>query len=235
MASVLRDPVKPLHGKSVPASVERAVLQCLEKNLDRRLQSANDLIAALRTAAEGAVGADRRQASNPTVAVLPFRNLSADSESECFADGVTEDVIAHLAKIRSLDVISRSSVASFKKHDLTLREIGRRLGATTIVEGSVRRFGNRVRIVAELVAAEEDRHLWADTYDRELTDIFAIQTDVALQIAAALRAELSADERSRIDKPPTRDMEAYRLYVQGRQYAVRATFALPSLHLLSFA
>jgi serine/threonine protein kinase/tetratricopeptide (TPR) repeat protein len=224
MAAILKDPMRPLRGVPIPASLQQTIIHCLEKNREVRFQSARDVAFALREHATH-TAPDRRstEAARPIVAVLPFRNLSADPENDFFADGVTEDVIAHLAKIRSLDVISRTSVMPFKKHDQGLQEIGRRLGATRIVEGSVRRFGNRVRIVADLIAVQEDRHLWAETYDRDLTDIFAIQTDVALQIAGALRAELSADEFSRINKPPTLDLEAYQLYLQGRQHSLRYT------------
>ena len=155
--------------------------------------------------------------------MLPFVNLSADSENEFFADGITEDVIAHLARIRSLKVISRTSVMAFKKSDLSLREIGEKLGAATLLEGSVRRASNRVRIVAQLVDAVTDEHIWADTYDRDLTDIFAIQTDVALNIANVLRAELSKDERTRVGRRPTYNIEAYELYLRGRNWFYRFT------------
>jgi adenylate cyclase len=159
-------------------------------------------------------------ASTPaaSVAVLPFANLSADPENEFFADGITEDVITHLAKIKSLKVISRTSVMMFKKRDCGLREIGERLGALTLLEGSVRRTGSRVRIVAQLVDGATDEHIWAETYDRDLTDIFAIQTDVAMKIATALRAELSHDERSRVGRRPTDDLAAYELYLRGRNW-----------------
>ncbi len=159
----------------------------------------------------------------PAVAVLPFLSLSADPENEYFADGITEDVIAHLSKIHSLKVISRSSVMPFKTRVQGLKEIAAILGASTVLEGSVRNAGDRVRIVAQLIDAETDRHLWAETYDRELTDIFAIQTDVALHIAAALKAELSVDEQTRIRKEHTRDLKAYQLYVQGRHWLVKYT------------
>ncbi|MEO8201064.1 MAG: BTAD domain-containing putative transcriptional regulator [Gemmatimonadota bacterium] len=158
-----------------------------------------------------------------TVAVLPFLNLSADPENEYFADGITEDVISHLSKIRALCVISRTSVMPFKARGPSLREIGARLGATTVLDGSVRRIGDRVRIVAQLIDVESDQHLWAETYDRQLTDIFAIQTDVALQISAALQAELSPDERARIRREPTGDLQAYQLYLQGRHCLIRFT------------
>jgi TolB-like protein/Tfp pilus assembly protein PilF len=159
----------------------------------------------------------------PSVAVVPFLNLSPDPENEYFADGITEDVILHLSKIHALKVISRTSVMPFKKRGQSLREIGEKLGATTLVDGSVRRDGDRVRVVAQLVDAATDRHLWAETYDRELTDIFAIQTDVAFQIASALKAELSPDEQTRIRQEPTDDLRAYQLYLKGRHWFIHYT------------
>ena len=165
--------------------------------------------------------ADR--ARSAFVAVLPFLNLSADPQNEYFADGITEDVIAHLSKIRALKVISRASVMPFKQRQLSLKEIGRTLGATTLLDGSVRHAGDRVRIVAKLIDAETDRHLWAETYDRQLTDIFSIQTDVALQIADALEAELSRDEQARVKRAPSRDVHAYQLFLQGREWLTKYT------------
>lgn len=141
----------------------------------------------------GAVRPRRR-----SVAVMPFANLSADPETAYFADGITEDVIAHLSKIGALRVISRASVRPFRGGEQGLLEIAAALGVGTLLAGSVRRAGDRVRIVARLVDAVTDQCLWAETYDRQLTDIFAIQTEVALRIAAALEAELSPDERSRV-------------------------------------
>jgi TolB-like protein/Flp pilus assembly protein TadD len=178
------------------------------------------IVPVTQVAPVHAARAKEKNATTPaaSVAVLPFANLSADPENEFFADGITEDVITHLAKIKSLKVISRTSVMTFKKRDAGLREIGERLGASTLLEGSVRRAGSRVRIVAQLLDCATDEHLWAETYDRDLTDIFAIQTDVALKIATALRAELSHDERSRAGRRPTDDLAAYELYLRGRNW-----------------
>ena len=161
----------------------------------------------------------------PSVAVLPFLNLGGNAEHEDFADGITEDVIAHLSKIRALKVISRSSVMSFKARQKSLKEIGRTLGAATVLDATVRHAGDRVRIVATLVDIEGDRQLWAETYDRQVSDIFAIQTDVALRIAASLRAELSLDEQGRVRSGPTTDIHAYRLYLQGRRFYLQYTVA----------
>jgi TolB-like protein/lipopolysaccharide biosynthesis regulator YciM len=158
-----------------------------------------------------------------SVAVLPFLNLGGNAEHEYFADGITDDVIAHLSKIRALTVISRSSVMSFKGRHQSLKEIGRILGTRTVLDATVRHAGDRVRIVATLVDVEGDRQLWAETYDRQMTDIFAIQTDVALRIAAALQAELSPDEQGRVRSGPTADIHAYRLYLQGRRFYLQYT------------
>ncbi|MDQ3224021.1 MAG: tetratricopeptide repeat protein, partial [Gemmatimonadota bacterium] len=201
---------------TVSPAVERAIIKALATTPADRFPSAAAFIEALSAPA----GEQRR---SPSVAVLPFRNLSADPENEFFADGITEDVIAQLSKIRSLKVISRTSVMPFKKREQSLREIGATLQVATLLEGSVRRAGDRVRIVAQLIDAEADQHLWAETYDRRLTDIFAIQTDVALQIASALEAELSPGERTRIRRKPTSDVRAYQLYLQGRYCYSRYT------------
>ncbi|MGI8400976.1 MAG: tetratricopeptide repeat protein [Gemmatimonadaceae bacterium] len=159
----------------------------------------------------------------PSVAVLPFVNITAAPDDEYFADGITEDVIAQLSKMRALRVISRTSVMPFKRRDQSLREIGKKVGATTVLDGSIRHAGDRVRIVAKLIDIETNQHLWVETYDRQLTDIFAIQTDVALHIAEALKAELSRDERARVRKEPTKDIQAYQLYQQGRQSFIKYT------------
>lgn len=152
----------------------------------------------------------------PCVAVLPFLNLSANRADEYFADGITEDVIAHLSKLRALTVISRASVSGFKDRQQPLREIGTALGAAFILDGSVRHAGGQVRVVATLVHAQSDQQLWSETYDRQLTDIFAIQTDVALRIAAALETELTRAEQTRLRRGPTKDLLAWQLFLQGR-------------------
>jgi serine/threonine protein kinase/tetratricopeptide (TPR) repeat protein len=218
IAKRLVDPapsVRRLRG-TVPPEVDRAIMKALARLPADRFASARDFSEALSRSD----GGSSRQRS---VGVLPFLNLSGDPDNEYFADGVTEDVIAHLSKVRTLKVISRTSMMPFKNRELGLKEIASQLDVATLLEGSVRRAGDRVRIVAQLIDAESDRHLWAETYDRQLTDIFAIQTDVALHIAAALKAELSPDERTRIEKEPTGDLEAYQLYLQGRSFAVRYT------------
>jgi len=168
--------------------------------------------------AEAALRREPRREGRKSVAVLPFVNLSAEPESEYFSDGITFDIINHLAKITDLKVISRTSVMRYKATEVPLRQIGEELGVATIVEGEVQRVGERVRISAQLVDARTDEHLWADQYDRELLDVFAIQSDVAQQVAGALRATLTSGERQRIERRPTDDFEAYNLYLMGRYF-----------------
>ena len=208
------------HRPTVPPAVEQALMRALALDPVDRFPTAAAFAEALAAPAAGLGAGGTRP---PSVAVLPFHNLSADPENEFFTDGITEDVIAQLSKIRSLKVISRASVMGFKGREQGLREIGATLDVETLLDGSVRRAGDRVRIVAQLIDAATERQLWAETYDRQLTDIFAIQTDVALHIAAALRAELSRDERTRIHREPTADVQAYQLYLQGRYCYMRYT------------
>jgi len=157
-----------------------------------------------------------------SIAVLPFQNLSDEKENAYFADGVQDDVLTNLSKIGDLKVISRMSVMSYRGDGArNAREIGKALGVGTLLEGSVRRMGNRVRVSVQLIDAENDRHLWAEDYDRDLTDVFAIQTDLARKIASALQAKLSPNENARLDRQPTKDSDAYLLYVQAHDYANR--------------
>jgi TolB-like protein/Flp pilus assembly protein TadD len=160
-----------------------------------------------------------------SIAVLPFQNLSDDKENAYFADGIQDDILTNLSKIGDLKVISRTSVMSYKGDGArSARDIGKALGVAALLEGSVRRSGNRVRVNVQLISADNDEHLWAEDYDRELTDVFAIQTDLAQKIAAALQAKLSPTEKARLDRRPTEHSDAYLLYVQGHDYANRMGF-----------
>src|SRR5213594_4167197 len=150
-----------------------------------------------------------------SIAVLPFENLSDEKENAYFADGIQDDVLTNLSKIGDLKVISRTSVMPYRGKASNLREIGKALGVGTILEGSVRRVGNRVRVNVQLINAENDEHLWAEDYDRELTDVFAIQTDLAQKIANELRAKLSPSEKAQMEQKPTENGEAYLAFVQA--------------------
>jgi TolB-like protein/cytochrome c-type biogenesis protein CcmH/NrfG len=151
-----------------------------------------------------------------SIAVLPFENLSDEKENAYFADGVQDDILTNLSKIGDLKVISRTSVMSYRGHTPNVREIGKALGVSTILEGSVRRAGNRVRINVQLIDATTDEHLWASDYDRDLTDVFAIQTDLAQKISEALQAKLSPTEKAQIQNKPTQNGEAYLALIQAR-------------------
>ena len=150
-----------------------------------------------------------------SIAVMPFENLSDSKENAFFADGIQDDILTNLAKIGDLKVISRTSVMPYRGKNANAREIGKALGVSTILEGSVRRSGNRVRVNVQLIDATTDEHLWASDYDRDLTDVFAIQTDLAQKIANELQAKLSPVEKSRMERRPTENGEAYLAFVQA--------------------
>src|SRR5436189_4245837 len=155
-----------------------------------------------------------------SIAVLPFENLSDEKENAYFADGIQDDILTNLAKIGDLKVISRTSVMPYRGSAVrTAGDMGKALGVATLLEGSVRRIGNRVRVNVQLINANNDEHIWAEDYDRDLTDVFAIQTDLAGRIASALQAKLSPNEKARLDRRPTQNPDAYLLFVQAHDYA----------------
>lgn len=157
------------------------------------------------------------KADSKSIAVLPFANMSPEAENAFFADGIHEDVITSLAKIRDLKVISRTSVLAYRDAaSRNLKKIAADLGVAVVLEGSVRRAGNKVRVTAQLIDARTDEHLWAETYDRDLTDVFALQGALASEIAGALKANLTAGEKALIERRPTQDPMAYDLFLQGR-------------------
>src|SRR6267378_3642660 len=151
-----------------------------------------------------------------SIAVLPFENLSGDPDNAYFADGIQDDILTNLSKIGDLKVMSYRGSGT-----RNVRDIGKALGVATLVEGSVRRIGNRVRVNGQLINADNDEHIWAEDYDRELTDVFAIQTDLAQKIVYTLQAKLSPNEKARLDRRPTQDPNAYLLFVQAHDYANR--------------
>ena len=163
-----------------------------------------------------------------SIAVLPFENLNLRQNDAFFADGVQDDVLTALAKIADLKVIARTSVMGYQPETpRDVREIGRALGVAHILEGSVRCAGTRVRVNAQLVDTRTNANLWAESYDRDLTDVFAIQSEIAHQIARALRATLSSEEKSALDKQATKDVEAFNLYSRARTLRLTATFGAP--------
>jgi TolB-like protein len=158
-----------------------------------------------------------RNIPEKSIAVLPFENLSDDKENDYFAAGVHDDILSSLAKVADLKVISRTSVQQFKSGTRNLREIGVALGVAHILEGTARRAGNRIRVNAQLIDARSDDHLWGETFDREITDLFALQSELAQRITQALRANLSAREKTNLQTHPTRDILAYELFLRARE------------------
>ena len=154
-----------------------------------------------------------------SIAVLPFQNLSDERENAYFADGIQDDVLTNLSKIGDLKVISRTSVMQYRGKAANVREIGKALGVSTILEGSVRRSGNKVRLNVQLIDANTDEHVWANDYDRDVTDVFAIQSDLAQKITEALQAKLSPAEKSQVTRKPTENGEAYLAFVEANNLA----------------
>ncbi len=150
--------------------------------------------------------------------MLPFANMSGDPEQEYFSDGITEDIITDLSKIWGLSVLARNSAFMFKGKSLDVQEVSRRFNVGTVLEGSVRKAGARVRVTAQLVDGRDGTHLWADRYDRDLTDIFAIQDEITRTIVDQLKVRLLPEERKAIEQTPTENVEAYTYYLRGRQF-----------------
>ena len=164
-----------------------------------------------------------------SIAVLPFENLSEEKQNEFFAEGVQDEILTYLAKIADLKVISRTSVMQYKSGaPRNLREIGQQLGVAHVVEGSVQRAANKVRVNAQLIDARNDAHLWAQTYDRDLADVFAIQSEIAKAIADQLQAKLSPNEKKAIEQPPTTDLAAFDLYSRAKSILLTASFSATS-------
>jgi eukaryotic-like serine/threonine-protein kinase len=175
-----------------------------------------------KTAKTSPAGANSTSAATArSIAVLPFENLSDDKENAYFADGIQDDLLTNLSKISDLKVTSRTSVMSYRGKAVSAREIGKALGVATILEGSVRRIGNRVRVNVQLIDAENDRHIWAEDYDSDLTDVFAIQSDLAKKITGELQAKLSPAEKAQIERKPTENSDAYLAFLQAHDLCTR--------------
>ncbi|HEV2226955.1 MAG TPA: adenylate/guanylate cyclase domain-containing protein, partial [Nitrososphaerales archaeon] len=161
------------------------------------------------------------QLDSKRIAVLPFTNMSPDPQDEYFADGLTEELISTMSKMSELKVISRTSVMQYKGKSKPMGEIGRELKAGTVLEGSVRKASSRVRVTIQMIDSNNDLHLWAESYDRELQDIFAIQSDIAQQVASALKVRLLSGEKKDIEKRPTENIDAYQAHLKGRYHLNR--------------
>ncbi len=245
-SSILRDPPPPLATlrADVPPDLARVIARCLEKDPERRVQTAKDVRNELdllrRDGSAQAAPARTTRAAPPTpaaelpsVAVLPFVNRSRDEEDEYFSDGLADELLSVLVKIRGLRVAARTSSSTFKGRTVTIAEVGRALNVASVVEGSVRRAGNRVRISVQLVKVEDGYPLWSETYDRTLDDIFAVQDDIAQSVVKELRTTLlgavpntdaSGDARTAVAAAAHgrgENAEAHRLYLQGKHLVDR--------------
>jgi serine/threonine-protein kinase len=207
-SGLLREEPAPL--LDVPPELDHIVARCLRKNPNDRFQHAADLKQALEESAR----ALDRPASLPSIAVLPFANLSADKENEYFSDGLAEDIIDALTKLPGLHVTARTSAFAFRGKEVDISEIGAKLKVGHILEGSVRKAGNRIRVTAQLINVSNGYHLWSERYDREMTDVFAIQDEISQAIVDNLRVRLVSDRP--LVKRYTDNLEAYNLYLKGR-------------------
>jgi TolB-like protein/Flp pilus assembly protein TadD len=221
----LTETPKPLRAAraAVPESIERAIAKGMSTNASARFATTGQFGQAL---ASGSLSTPSDTAALPqavvsaakSVAVLPFANMSADVENEYFTDGMAEEIINALSKIQALRVASRTSSFAFKGKNEDIGEIGRKLKVSTVLEGSVRKMGNRLRITAQLVNVADGYHLWSERYDREMEDVFAIQDDISQAIVKALRVILSEGEKQQIEKARAVNVEAYDFYLRGMQF-----------------
>src|SRR5688572_10777027 len=225
MARRFTETVKPLRTlrSIIPESVERAVSKAMSFNLDDRYKTAAQFGQALAsgsltTPTDTQTLPQQVVASAKSVAVLPFSNMSTDAENEYFADGMAEEIINALSKIQSLRVASRTVSFALKGKNEDLAEVGKKLRVSTVLDGSVRRMGNRLRISAQLVNVADGYQLWSERYDREMEDVFAIQDEISQAIVKALRVILSEGEKKQIEKARAVNVQAYDYYLRGRQY-----------------
>jgi TolB-like protein/Tfp pilus assembly protein PilF len=201
-------------GKKIPAQLEMIIHKCLEKDPRNRYQDAAALAEALKSFEKPTQIAHR-----PSIAVLPFMDMSPQKDQEYFCDGIAEELINALTHIRDLRVVARTSAFAFKGKDLDVRDIGRTLNVETVLEGSIRKAGNKVRITAQLIKVEDGFHLWSETFDREMEDIFSIQDEISHAIVENLKIKLLAREKAAIEKRRPDDPEAYNLYLKGLYFA----------------
>ena len=193
------------------------------KNIDRPIRVWKWHPSATTSAISRSVAKPEPNVAAASIAVLPFTNMSGDPEQEYFSDGISEDIITDLSKIGGLTVIARNSSFTYKGRSVDLRTVGRDLGVRSVLEGSIRRAGKRVRITAQLIDAATSTHLWADRYDRDLTDIFEVQDEVVEKIVGALAVTLTRGEQQRLRRHGTSNVEAYECWLRARALFTRGT------------
>ncbi|HET9706869.1 MAG TPA: protein kinase [Gemmatimonadales bacterium] len=224
IAQCFTEPPPPLRGarSDLPEWLEPVVLKSLAKDAGDRFATAAQFSQALKSPGSstppGMTTSSVPATTTKSIAVLPFVNMSADPENEYFTDGIAEEIINALTKIQALRVASRTSSFAFKGKNQDIRKVGEQLNVTTVLEGSVRKAGTRLRVTAQLVNVTDGYHLWSERYDRELQDVFAIQDEIAGNIVRALRVVLSDAEKRAIEKAPTANVQAYDYYLRGRQF-----------------
>ncbi|NQU08151.1 MAG: protein kinase, partial [Candidatus Abyssubacteria bacterium] len=201
------------HRSDIPSSLASIVEKTMQKNPQSRYEDAEELIADLEAVKLRMVSVTKE--SSPSIAVLPFVNMSADPEQEYFCDGLAEELINALTQIKDLKVIARTSAFSFRGKEVDVRDIGKKLDVGNVLEGSVRKAGNRLRITAQLVDTARGHHLWSERFDREMDDIFAIQDEITLAIVDSLQPRLLGGEKEGLVKCQSVDLEAYNLYLKG--------------------
>jgi adenylate cyclase len=207
------------------------------KNIEFPVRAFNVMIpgGSAKSKRGNAVEAEVDEADKPSIAVLPFNNMSGDPEQEYFSDGITEDIITDLSKVSGLFVIGRNTSFTYKGKSVQLQEVAAQLGVKFILEGSVRKAGQRVRVTGQLIDGSTGGHLWADRFDRDLTDIFAIQDEITQTIVDALKIKLLPKEKKAIAQAPTANVEAYTYYLKGRQFFYNSTRVLLRLARQMFA
>jgi serine/threonine-protein kinase len=208
---------EPVSGES--SSLNPTLSRAMNKDVGQRYQTVAELLSDLRTPQSGsdpATVATPAQADVPSIAVLPFVNMSADPEQEYFCDGLAEELIDALARLKGLRVVARTSAFQFKGQAPDLRQVGEQLNVKTVLVGSVRKAGHRLRINTQLINTTDGYHLWSDRYDRDMDDIFLVQDEMASAIVSELKVRLLAGEEARLIRPSTVDVEAYHLYLKGR-------------------
>jgi len=218
-SSILRDSPKSIAEtrSDIPEPLVRIISRCLEKEAELRYQSAGDIQMALSKIGERVQ--EKKSDPRPSIAVLPFVDMSPEKDQDYFCEGLAEELINALANIEKLQVASRTSAFRFKGAQSDIREIGRRLGVNTLLEGSVRKAGNQVRIGVNLVNIEDGYHLWSNRYDRELKDVFAIQDEIAQKIVEALQVTLSPKAKTKkAEEAAPADVQAYDYYLKGRKF-----------------
>ncbi|NIO28541.1 MAG: protein kinase [Candidatus Latescibacteria bacterium] len=228
--SVLNEDPIPLSAlqPNVPAELRRVVDGALAKNLDKRRQSVDELLTQLESLRKKLLIQPPAEPTSvspprPSVAVLPLADMSPEKDQEYFCDGIAEEIINALVKVEGLHVVARTSAFSFKGKTEDIREIGRRLSASAVLEGSVRKAGNNLRITAQLVDVQDGFHIWSDRYDRRMEDIFAIQDQISQAVVDALKVKLIGAAREPLVKRYTENLEAYNLYLKGRFYLNKRT------------